>query len=342
MIPRTIHQIWIGPKPIPTQWTDNIKEMAAKTGFGYKLWRDADIAKFGLNMLNIYEATPTWYGKADIARYEILFRLGGIYVDADSVCVNRDAFVRLIRLCNINKCTSFIGYEPPSVSAAKHELMANGVIGTIPDSIFMKKCIQEIKARFRTYESWSDVPAWVSTGPKLTTKVIERIGNAFPSEIKGVASYVKIRAVEKIFLLEDYIFYPVTWHGITSIDLPTHEFDSDTVFYQYGYSTNNLELLFEDKKELDTAYVINLEHRTDRLEQIRESIKGLLNLRRINAISHDNGAVGCLTSHILTVDKHFGQFPDSQYCLVLEDDFIPDADFTNKFCPQTLIGWLPY
>jgi len=88
MIPKTIHQIWVGGE-VPR----HLANMAARwqevnPGWNYKLWRDGD---FGwLQNQELFDmadrfAKPDGVGqmKSDIARYEILSRFGGVYMDMD-------------------------------------------------------------------------------------------------------------------------------------------------------------------------------------------------------------------------------------------------------------------
>lgn len=83
MIPRTIHQVWLGPRPVPTIWTDQWRF----PGWEYRLWREADIDALGLVNVGAfahYMARGQWHGASDVARVEILWRFGGVFVDADA------------------------------------------------------------------------------------------------------------------------------------------------------------------------------------------------------------------------------------------------------------------
>jgi hypothetical protein len=55
MIPRIIHQIWVGPRQPPTQLIATWHQMAAEFGWEHKLWRDPDIETFGLQNKAIYD-----------------------------------------------------------------------------------------------------------------------------------------------------------------------------------------------------------------------------------------------------------------------------------------------
>ena len=86
-IPKIIHQIYVG-KPLPEKyklfqqtWQQNHPQ------WRYYLWTDKEIDDFGLYNKDLYDATSNLAQKADIARYEILYRMGGLYVDIDFECL---------------------------------------------------------------------------------------------------------------------------------------------------------------------------------------------------------------------------------------------------------------
>jgi len=80
------------------------------------------------------------------------------------------------------------------------------------------------------------------------------------------------------------------------------------------------------------AFYINLEHRTDRKEQIENelSIMGI-NAKRFNAICTTNGAVGCTMSHLKLLEKAISE--NYSHLLILEDDiqFLEPEIFKNNF-----------
>ncbi len=64
------------PPPIPSGWA-------------HRLWTDAEVAPLvdGLRNRAAYLAAPNYGQKADILRYELLERYGGVYVDVDMECL---------------------------------------------------------------------------------------------------------------------------------------------------------------------------------------------------------------------------------------------------------------
>lgn len=76
----------------------------------------------------------------------------------------------------------------------------------------------------------------------------------------------------------------------------------------------------------DIIYVINLKHRTDRLESIMKELNDMgvepARIKRIEAIHNPEfGALGCAQSHRLALSL-FLKNSDYKNCLILEDDFV--------------------
>lgn len=83
-IPTTIHRIWLGDKPMPDeciQWGEDWEKLNPE--FHVKLWTDDMLFGFDMICREDFEAAEHPAMKADILRYELLYHLGGIYVDVD-------------------------------------------------------------------------------------------------------------------------------------------------------------------------------------------------------------------------------------------------------------------
>lgn len=70
---------------------------------------------------------------------------------------------------------------------------------------------------------------------------------------------------------------------------------------------------------LKNVYYINLEHRTDRKEKVEAELTKLgWEYQRFNAVKHENGRVGCSTSHLRLIQM--AKEKDLEYIVVVEDD----------------------
>lgn len=81
LIPKIIHQIWIGDLEPPTAMMQTWRDL--NPTWEHRIWRDAT----GWRTQAAIDAVSRMHGKADMMRYEILAEHGGIYVDADAECV---------------------------------------------------------------------------------------------------------------------------------------------------------------------------------------------------------------------------------------------------------------
>jgi mannosyltransferase OCH1-like enzyme len=119
----------------------------------YTIWTDA--SKGWANQSQI-DLMPELCGKADLMRYEILMEHGGIFVDADSKCVQ-----------------SLDGrfLEPECWAAYENEkkapgMIANGYLGAERGCDLMREMVVAC-SRARV----TDMPAWKCVGPVLFTRV---------------------------------------------------------------------------------------------------------------------------------------------------------------------------
>ena len=220
-IPHVIHQIWIGPDPEPTMWTDTFRKdyLSANPDFSYKLWNNDNINELFTDFpiyKKVYDIEKTWNGKSDILRYLILYLYGGIYIDADSVWLGRS-------MNDLLNCKIFAGIEPNT------NVITGGVIGSVKGNKLFLDIIKHIEnyiisngnikyykyKRLRSFEGASKI-----LGPTLFNKYANGNITVYPS----------------------HYFYPITWHGITDINYhKTHKISAKSYMFQYGYTTNNLK-----------------------------------------------------------------------------------------------------
>lgn len=86
MIPKIIHQVWIGNKPMPEKllrWSETIRR--CHPDWDYKLWTDKDEFPHMI-CEKAWTLNSHVVVKADILRYEVVYRYGGVYLDMDFEC----------------------------------------------------------------------------------------------------------------------------------------------------------------------------------------------------------------------------------------------------------------
>lgn len=166
-IPKIIHQVWLGPKEPPYIFINTWILFCNKYKWEHKLWREADIAKLKLKNKKLYENAKSYQQKSDIARYEIMYKYGGVYLDADMIWLKSD----LGKYLPINN-VDFIGVQEPfsciSYKYIKTPFIANGFFGCSKGNSIMKKCIKTIPNRINVSSK-----AFITTGPGLLNSVID-------------------------------------------------------------------------------------------------------------------------------------------------------------------------
>jgi inositol phosphorylceramide mannosyltransferase catalytic subunit len=86
-IPRTIHQIWIGPDPLPEDhrgWIETWRTHHPE--WEHRLWTEDDLPDDPIRP-EVLDRMRMPVERADILRLEILYRQGGVYVDTDVECL---------------------------------------------------------------------------------------------------------------------------------------------------------------------------------------------------------------------------------------------------------------
>lgn len=162
-IPKIIHQIWVGPHPFP-EHCKAFQQTWIKyhPGWIYILWTNELVEQFGLKNKAQYDATVNYGEKADIARYEILNKFGGLYIDTDFECLR--SFDVLHHCCDF-----YTG-----VSSEKVLEVYNGLIGTVPNHPIIASCIEEIGKHSTENLSYDTLDIIKRTGPIFFTQQISK------------------------------------------------------------------------------------------------------------------------------------------------------------------------
>jgi len=228
-IPKIIHQIWIGPNKRPDIWIDTFRKdyIASNPEYTHRLWTDNDIDdlfdEFSV-LKSIYNEESTYNGKSDIMRYIILYKYGGIYIDADAIWVNNKSFDSLID--NTNSSGIFLARE--------NELPGTGMCGGVFGATQHNNLLYKLISGIEEYVKW---------GPEIKLHLYRR-----KRRINGVCNVIGPRYLNRT-LIDDNItiypsiyFYPVSWHTLTDINMHNNiDIPLESYTLQYGYTTCNLK-----------------------------------------------------------------------------------------------------
>jgi hypothetical protein len=158
-IPRVLHWIWIGDQPLPDrhiQWMRQWKILHPH--WQHKLWSQADIlAVLPDRWRRFYDLAQTFAGKADIARYWIVYEHGGVYLDTDRSCLKSIDELLV-------GCQCFLSYATPA------GIVTNNIFGAVPKHPFLARVLERFPQCF-------DAAKPNKSGPLLFTELAKGRGD---------------------------------------------------------------------------------------------------------------------------------------------------------------------
>ena len=247
-IPKIIHQLWIGSKPRPHKFMKTWKDK--HPDYEYIMWNEEEIKKRGLilecaSKINEIEEIN---GKADIIRWEILYHYGGLFVDADSICIEPMNYL-------MDQNIPFCGYENENI---RQGLVATGTMAFPKNHQLPRGAIDYIKTN-EVSRAKTGKMAWRTVGPELLTKLLQT------------------KLFNDVKVLPSYYFLPRHGTGLQymghSIVFAYQEWGSTKQNYEI---MNNIELddIYKTPKEwvsvLISSYNTNHKYIVECLESIKQ------------------------------------------------------------------------
>lgn len=159
MIPRIIHQIWLGPDPLPDEFERYGRSWTRHNpGWELRLWTEETLPD-DLVRREAYERLRQPAERSDILRLELLERHGGIYVDTDFECL------RPIEPL-LEGVAFFCAYLKPG-------RINNAIIGATPGHEILQRAIREVRPR-----DWHGAVDKRGTGPFFLDALVKQYADA--------------------------------------------------------------------------------------------------------------------------------------------------------------------
>lgn len=171
IIPLQIYQTWY-TKNLPLQMKKNIELIQKQNPeFNYHLYDDEDCRlfieeHFSKDVLSAFDRLIPGAYKADLWRYCILYKLGGIYLDIKYRCANGFKFIYLTDKEYF--CTDFSNKTLGNKIDVSESGIYNALLICKPENEIMKKCIDMIVENVQT--SFYGTSYLEPTGPLLVDK----------------------------------------------------------------------------------------------------------------------------------------------------------------------------
>ena len=192
MIPKHIHQIWIQgkehlkkTKPVDYINSEELQKLFPSSEFKYTLWDDETIKKEmsgNSTLLSIYISVPIFAAKADIARYFLLNKYGGLYLDMDFEAFENFWWLFSGNVDIVTVIPDRLGKDIKVLSSSlwNSQLgMNNAIIGSIPNNAILVDLILflETKTDMKPGNTaWSGIVEF--TGPlQFETLVLKHFNN---------------------------------------------------------------------------------------------------------------------------------------------------------------------
>lgn len=238
-IPKHIHQIWIGNREPPCVWLDSWRLDFMTThgaGWQYTLWDNDAVANMRVeeDMVNgdLFDRESMWQCKADLLRLELLYRHGGVYIDADLISLGKSLDSVLEMSCE----TGFgVSYEADTKDKP-YSVLGNSVIFASKGHPLLKLLIEYIRCIYDHKRPHFGVE-WVS-GPLAFSKAL-------------------LHAQMPLSMIPRHYFY-ATFHYIPNPSAIDPAAFPDSLGFQFGYTCSNLgewvKANNKCKKALDCPY----------------------------------------------------------------------------------------
>lgn len=165
-IPKTIHQIWLGPRPLP-EWTHDWRRAYTALGWNYEMWTDEHVRRYRWRLASVMKQQKQYCAIADMLRIQILVDCGGVYVDADA-----EFIAPLPQHLLENEMFAFWENE-----RARPGLIQTGVIGARPGAPLLKHMIAAIEtAEAEAKPSYRNAKVFEKYGPGRFTSSFAECG----------------------------------------------------------------------------------------------------------------------------------------------------------------------
>jgi mannosyltransferase OCH1-like enzyme len=177
IIPPIFHRIWLGG-PMPAMYVEYGQSwQALHPSWEMRLWTESNLPP--LVNQGLFEASDLLAQKADIVRYEILSRYGGVYLDCDFECL---------------KCIEPLLDGLEAFAAKESEdLVGNSILGATAGHRFFEHIVDSLGASVSEFGLANVIE---STGPDFLTRQLAAAASLWD---------------EKCVVLPAEYFYPYHW-----------------------------------------------------------------------------------------------------------------------------------
>lgn len=169
-IPKIIHQIWMGNEPMPDNYKYYLETWKQyHPSWEIKIWDKEAVLRENFPDMDLFLLARSHAEQADLIRYEILRRYGGLYIDTDIECFTNfdDLHYRY---------DFYVNMEPPALNK-KRVTIANNMIASIPDHYILTQTLNNIRENWKKNEEYFEENfsnSWTSFGRSAHNLAVQR------------------------------------------------------------------------------------------------------------------------------------------------------------------------
>ncbi len=170
MIPKIIHYCWLGSQPLPNSAKRNIESWRKYCpDYTIKRWSESDIDIMSVKYMEECYEQKAWGFVPDVARLQIIYNEGGIYLDTD---------VELIKpLDPLLKNKAFMGFEN------KNTVNLGQGFGAEPHNQLIKKLLDQYNSlHFINRDGTKNL----TPSPEIQTETLKALGLRKSNKIQTV------------------------------------------------------------------------------------------------------------------------------------------------------------
>jgi mannosyltransferase OCH1-like enzyme len=176
MIPKILSQTWntldlpSRVRPFVAGWR------ALNPDYEHRLY-DAEgrrqvIAETFPGFLDDYDRLPYPVMHADVFRYAVVYRDGGLYADLDMECLKPVAPVFASGACVLSVEARMGATRQAELGYASDRQIANCIFGAVPGHPFFRRAVERSIELFRAHDPAVPVPVEDITGPRMLTRLV--------------------------------------------------------------------------------------------------------------------------------------------------------------------------
>jgi inositol phosphorylceramide mannosyltransferase catalytic subunit len=155
LLPRTFHRIWLGNRPMPPEFVQfGNSWLAHHPSWTMHTWTDAFVPRL-LNA-EAFQRSTAFSGKANVLRYEILLRHGGVYIDTDFECLKNIEPL-------LDGVSCFVAEQSPGFAN-------NAIIGSIAGHAFLRDLVSNLPQRVQRFSRLRSIK---QSGPYYLTERLQ-------------------------------------------------------------------------------------------------------------------------------------------------------------------------